>query len=65
MRYRVIAFEKFMRAGTDFTKSVAGERVGVLLQPICDCPDCTTECASHNSLAGEQRDDDKVGADDG
>jgi hypothetical protein len=65
MRYRVLGFEKFALPGTDYSKAEAGELVGILIEPICNCPVCTAECASHNSLACEQRDDDKVGADDG
>ena len=34
IKYRVLGFEKHPRAGTDFTKAVAGETVGILLEPV-------------------------------
>ena len=34
MRYKVVAFEKHPIAGQDYTQAVAGETVGILLEPI-------------------------------
>jgi hypothetical protein len=51
MRYRVAGFEKHPKAGTDFTQAVAGETVGILLEPISDC---TTEVATQTDVVGEQ-----------
>jgi hypothetical protein len=64
MRYRVLGFEKHPIAGTDFTKAEAGEVVGILLEPICDCSDCTTEVATQTDLAGEQGEGSGCGKDE-
>ena len=33
MRYKIVAFEKHPIAGQDYTQAVAGETVGILLEP--------------------------------
>ena len=34
MKYKVVAFEKHPIAGQDYTQAVAGETVGILLEPV-------------------------------